>query len=238
VIWNWYPPVAENLGGEKPYYSDFNRGEAVIVLASIHGDRLIADGVESPPSGRGTTVVVDVEAQPYDPEEPPLPDWAVNAIKQAEGKDDVSYAWDYLKDGNHGYVVRFTGDVVSLWWAFYEAANRLDPECDATRYCPGGDDDTYDYYPDAFDALVEFGRDLDELDRRLQVLGWEPKQFTAYERIVRLLRNLYRAKGPFTEWEFDLAEPYREHLPPEAFATPSWGEGGKPFIPGTLMKEQ
>jgi len=228
MIWSWYPPKAENLGGTntEPYYSDFNRGEAVIVLASIHGDRLIADGDEPPHSGRGAKVTVDVVAQPYDDEDPPLPEWAQNAVAQAQHRDDVAYAWDYLKDGNHGYVVRFSGNVVDLWWAFYQAANRMDPECDATRYCPGGDDDTYDYYPDAFDTLEEMGRDLDALDRALVEMGWQPKQFTAHERMVRLVNHLYRANGPFTEWEFDNAEPYREHLPPEAFAEPTWTGGG------------
>jgi hypothetical protein len=56
-------------------------------------------------------------------------------------------------------VVRLQGPVVDIARAFYELALTLDPSMDPTNYTPGGDDDTFDYWPSGMRLLHQLACD-------------------------------------------------------------------------------
>jgi hypothetical protein len=172
----------------------------------------------------------DYELEPDDPKAAP-PVWVKNRIARAQNGGSSNGDWMFVYPG-HAAVISLQGPVVNLWRRFYSFANSVDPECDPTDYTPGGDDDTYDYYPGAFAALAEWANDLDRADAMLSSVVY--RKFSAHERVARVVKNLHRAKGPFEEWEFeDYAAPYLKAagLEPQPDVRP------KGLIPGTLMRE-
>ena len=126
-------------------------------------------------------------------------------------------------------MTRLQGPVLRLWKTFYDLANQLDPEQDPADYTPGGDDDTYDYYPSAFECLVHFAEILDDLDERfiaaIPEIDRAPgtmnanlgRRFTARHRIESIVQSLLISEGPFEDWEFeDYARPFLLEVPSDS----------------------
>lgn len=191
------------------YNSSWLKGEADVTIFLGHGEYSVdTDYLNSQFAESYGTLREDVY-DAYDAEEKglPIPAW----LERCRGNhsydeilaDDVEARW--------GTAVRLQGSVFQIWRYFYTLASQLDPEYDPADYTPGGDDDTFDYYPSAFDAMEELAGDLDTMNTRLP--DDVRHGFTARQRIVDILRKLRTSKGEFADWEFDdHAKPYIEEV--------------------------
>lgn len=193
MIVSFTPPHYEH---PREYKSPWERGAAKLLLHMGHNEY-------GPPEHPA----VDIDPYSADME---MPEWAMAVRNRALAQDPL-FAETFGPDA-WASVALLTGGVFDLWGMFYEFANKLDPQQDPADYTPGGDDDTFDYYPSAFECLTMWARDLDELDTMLVANTHKglARSFSARSRVVEIVRNLYTAKGPFSEWEFDLATPYLE----------------------------
>lgn len=201
-IIDYTPPTP--LDTTYPYWSSFNRGTATILLNLGHGEYGFATNDQ----------LTQDEWDPFDCND-----------EEPDGRDRTPPSWvtdspsDW--DADFGMRVRLEGPVLQLWKTFYDLANQLDPEQDPADYTPGGDDDTYDSYPSAFECLVHFAEILDELERRFidaipaqdrapgtmnENIG---RRFTARHRIESIVASLLIQHGPFWDWDFeDYARPF------------------------------
>lgn len=178
---------------EEKKQSRWHRGFAELLIYEGHADGyLLERAVQAVKADKAIVSKLDsLMIESFDafqheegPEEHPVPQWLKDNIESAalsgENWYDTAMEW--------GVTTRLTGEVHDLWLVFYAYANQVDPMCDPADYRPGGDDDSYDYFPSAFRALQEFARNLDALDMRLA-----PEQrrcFAAHERLVEIVQRL------------------------------------------------
>jgi hypothetical protein len=149
--------------------------------------------------------------EPVEPEGPTSLDWTPNpepnpvwlsasvaaeSLAQAKADSETEGTWILLE-----------GEVNELWKQFYELAGDLDPALDPAGYTPGGDDDTYDYYPTHFEVLAAWAQDLDAIIEKETVHQKErmegnprgyfamAKWFTARRRVEEIAAHLYSLPG-------------------------------------------
>lgn len=90
-------------------------------------------------------------------------------------------------------VLHVGGPVHDIAHAFYRLACDLDPFMDPAQYTPGGDDDTFDYWPSGMNLLYQLAVDLDEMTKELPNRG--DSKVLNYERPTLYLNgNRYRAR--------------------------------------------
>lgn len=223
-----YTPPAE---GDR--VSRWYMGNATLLLPLGHGEYGIPDNDK-----------VQVELwDAYDREDGKEPPRWLAAHEEALRLAGGNYAEPLPSEGDAtgwGTLALLTGSVYELWRMFYQFANQLDPEQDPAGYTPGGDDDTFDYYPSGFECMEAWAGDMDGLQERWAAflrewLSTQPEHmqriwmgdathgFTARHRIVEIVRNLRTAKGNFREWEFeDYAKPYAEEAGVRLDEPTSW----------------
>ena len=191
--------IKHTLPTNNEYGSRFHQGEATLAYFAGHGEYWF-DELHGPRGLQFTLKVQKWDVYVAEEEGTKAPNW-VKALP------------DYEPEG-WGTFVRISGPVYDLWHAFYTLTHQLDPEFDPADYTPGGDDDTFDYYPSGFAWAAEWAKDLDELDEKFATqppivspngVTWrfEKHAFTARHRIEDIVAKLLIAKGPFAEWEFE-----------------------------------
>jgi len=188
--------LRHSLPTGSAYTNRFHQGSAQLVYFAGHGEYWFDDK-----SHRRTKV--DVKVEKFD-------------TYEAQEKGSKTPFWvkrlpDWENENSWGIFVRLTGDVYGLWCMFYSLTNQLDPEQDPADYMPGGDDDTFDYYPSGFEWATDWAKDLDEIDRTFASLSPRDGKhtFTARHRIEDIVAKLLIATGPYGDWEFEgHAAPY------------------------------
>ena len=198
MIVHFEPPTASH----ETYWSPWNRGKAVLLINMGHGEYPLRDDLDPGKYGSYVEGVTIETFDAYDLEEgKEAPDWWTHYTNiEVDARE-----W--------GLVTRIEAPVFALWLMFYDLANQLDPVQDPSGYTPGSDDDTFDYYPSAFEALCELGEDLDELDYQFEINPNLPsdlrRKVDHKSTVRRILANLTVCKGPFEDWEFEsYAAPY------------------------------
>lgn len=178
-------------------FSRFHRGQATIMIYEGHGEYALQRAFNSLVGSfrhEGSDLQIEVFTMEDDDTgelKTILPDWLASHLEAAKSKGDNWYdQW--------GYTTRLHGSVYDLWRLFYAYANMIDPMCDPADYTPGGDDDTYDYYPSGFRALTEIAKDLDELDMHLRPEN--RRRFAARERVCEIVKHLMDVK-PLEDWD-------------------------------------
>lgn len=95
-------------------------------------------------------------------------------------RDSITEGYGYNEDADDGFTIVIEGELHDLeraWGAFAVACSSI----------LGADDDHYDYWPSAFDALTHLGKQMDELtNTRLHLTTlrgiWNHIVFTEWKR--------------------------------------------------------
>jgi hypothetical protein len=111
----------------------------------------------------------------------PVHDFADTVLKpHVEGFDDWASVW------------RIRGDLNTIRSVFDQLAQDL---MGGPR---GADDDTFDYWPNAFDMLISMAKDLITLYRE-----YDRDQSYLIDTVDRVIQSAIALNGPLEEWEAD-----------------------------------
>lgn len=151
--------------------SAFDMGYAGLVLNAGHGEYGIYDNERGFDDLKVTAWAHD--AEDFSPK--------AGVKKLTDGLwKKAAQSDDWYDDSDRGWVTVLTvvGDVYYIAQAFYRLAMDLDPRMDPADYTPGGDDDTFDYWPSGMRLLYQLACNLDDLtanmkhrDRELNPIG-------------------------------------------------------------------
>lgn len=99
----------------------------------------------------------------------------------AEGADPIVIdGWEQL--------LHLEGPVYYIGLAFFRLALDLDPACDPANYTPGGDDDSFDYWPSGMRLLYALACDLGTLTN-------DARYIARYTEVVRNVFAREQARG-------------------------------------------
>jgi hypothetical protein len=151
MILNHTPPV-EQYG----YTGGFHQGEARLLLDAGHTEYGITPlNIPKVIHEKFTCTYYD---HPLNEDcEKPLPDDLLKVLHKSDVYDEADATWTnyLLMEGEVFYMAR----------GFYRLSLDLDPFMDPANYTPGGDDDTFDYWPSGMRLLYQLAIDLDELSK-------------------------------------------------------------------------
>jgi hypothetical protein len=181
MILEYDPPVSKYHEGESAphmvgYISPWDKGTCDVVLNVGHGEYPVEIGEVVWDCGDDENPIRKIDLAPL---------LVRNDEYEGLWYDHDLFAW--------GTLVRYTGPVFALAKEFYRFSTTVDPEFDPADYTPGGDDDSFDYYPSAIRVLYEMALDLTTMTGHERYLN----------RYRAVIRNVIATAGPVDEWEFD-----------------------------------
>lgn len=124
--------------------------------------------------------------------------WLVEEYEDNAERLPEEYRW-YLDLDGWETVLLVEGDVHAIALGFYQLAMDLDPSMDPANYTPGGDDDTFDYWPSGMRLLHALALDLDRLTSNMT----DPRRGAANPNGERYLER-------YRQIVFEALERYRQ----------------------------